>query len=422
MHANFIRKRSRSINRMDKCDEKIILPVGATLAELSKQTDIPITEFIRYVFTQGRMITLNDILDDELMKLFQAKYGFEWKWQMNSESNKSEEDDVDIAIMAVERLDGEAVWSNQVWSISITDRAFVLQMPKLAALVHLTQQIVDKDIHHPKGASMMVVESKRDAKLGVVTTILLRKSILKIGDHIEAEGVSGKIRALWNVKQQPVTEAKAGEIVHLTGFNQVLCLATAMNKGRKKKKIPQTNRIHHLCHPKGNLIVRSESQSGLENVCYFLVQEKWELLSAEVGSIRMQDIRLAQDTNSILVAWQMTARHKQVKVVEAYDFEQLITRLQQIFAQPISTITSKAVVKQVFRQGTIAGCLVTKGVFQTGMECQILRGNHLKATAHINEIKIHKQEVKEVKASQECGISMKEWNDWQVDDEIVLYN
>nr|UNJ15482.1 translation initiation factor 2 [Cyanidioschyzonaceae sp. 1] len=415
MYANFIRKRSRSTNRMDKCD--IILPVGANVTDLAKQTQIPITELIRYVFTQGRIITLNDILDDELMQLFQAKYGFNWQWQWSNQDNKNEdEEDVEIALTAVEKLDAAVIWSNQVWSIAKVDETFVIQMPKLKPLANLTKQIVDKDIHHPKGASMIVVEAKRDNKLGIITTILIRKSTLKIGDTINGS----KVRALWNHNKTAIKEAKAGEIVNVMGLNQVLCLGTALNKGKKKSK---PNRIQDLCHPKGNLIIRSEYQSGLELVCYFLLDAKWELLSAEVGGIRMQDVKLAENTNSILVAWQtsiMTSIPSHVKIVEAQNFEQLLAGLHSFFEQ--TTITSKAVVKQIFRNGTIAGCVVTKGSFQVGMECEIWRGNELKTKARISEIKIHKQEVKEVKISQECGIYIKEWIDWQVGDEIVYYS
>lgn len=172
------------------------------------------------------------------------------------------------------------------------------------------------------------------------------------------------------------------------------------------------------------MIVRSESESALESVCYFLLENKKQLLSAEVGSIRMQDVKLAQTTKSILVAWQtcvMTNVPPTVKIIEAKNFEDLLAQLESR-VKVDRIVVSKALVKQVFRQGSIAGCVVLQGEFKTGGEYEIWRKNQYQARARLSEIKIHKQAVKEVKAPQECGIFMKDWTQWQVDDEIVLYN
>ena len=420
---------------MDKCDEKIILSVGTTVADLAKQTKKPVTEFIRYAFTQGRVIRLNDIVDEELMQLLQGKYG--WEWQINYEDEtadevadyaRDDEDEMEIAVSAVEKLEQAPIWSNHVWSIAIKPGVFVLQMPKLKALANLTQQIIDKDVNHPRGAPLIVVESRKDKNLGIITTLLIRKKSLKVGDVIEGN----KIRAMWQINQRPIKEVKAGEIVHVSGFNQVYSLGTnltysAKKKGEKKASNFQTN-LQKLCHPKGNLIVRSESESALESVCYFLLENKKQLLSAEVGSIRMQDVKLAQTTKSILVAWQtcvmtnvMTNVPPTVKIIEAKNFEDLLAQLESR-VKVDRIVVSKALVKQVFRQGSIAGCVILQGEFKTGGEYEIWRKNQYQARARLSEIKIHKQAVKEVKAPQECGIFMKDWTQWQVDDEIVLYN
>ncbi|TFW20863.1 translation initiation factor IF-2 [Massilia arenosa] len=313
----------------------------------------------------------------------------------------------------------------------------------------------------------LVVESRLDKGRGPVATILVQSGTLKRGDVILAGSAYGRVRAMLDENGKNVAEAGPSIPVEIQGLSDVPAAgeeAIVMPDERKAREIglfrqgkfrdvklakQQAAKLENMFDQMAEgevknlpLIVKTDVQGSQEALVGSLQklstsEVRVQIVHAAVGGITESDVNLAVASKAVIIGFNARADAQARKLAEAngvdiryysiiYDaIDEIKTALSGMLApEKREQVTGQVEIRQVIlvsKVGAIAGCLVVDGVVKRTSSVRLLRNNIVVWTGEIDSLKRFKDDVKEVRAGFECGLTLKGYNDIQVGDSLEAF-
>ncbi len=316
-------------------------------------------------------------------------------------------------------------------------------------------------------ATGTVIESSLDKGRGYVSTVLVSNGTLHVGDIVLAGTSWGRVKALFNERNQRIDNVKPAEPTIVLGLNgaptagdQFHVIETEQeardiaNKReqlqreqglRTQKRLTLGDISHRIARGEFhelNIIVKGDTDGSIEALSDSFLKLSTEkvqvnVISKAVGQISENDVMLASASDAVIVGFQVRPSADARKLadregVEIDTYSIIYDAIDDIKAAMVGmldkvtkeVVTAEVEVKQVFKiskVGTIAGALVTEGKVHNKDKAHVVRDGIVVHTAPIAALKRYKDDVKEVVTGLECGISLVNYNDIQVGDIIETF-
>ncbi len=311
----------------------------------------------------------------------------------------------------------------------------------------------------------IVIESRLDRGRGPVATILVQSGTLKRGDILLAGAVFGRVRAMLDENGKSVEKAGPSIPVEIQGLSEVPVAGESvvvMIDERKAREIAlfrqgkfrdvklarqQATKLENLFEQKGEvkilaLIIKADVQGSYEALTHALDklstdEVKVNIIHSGVGAITESDINLALASKAVVIGFNSRADTVARKLISStgvdvryysiiYEaVDEIKAALSGMMApERKESIIGLVEIRQVFRiskVGAVAGCYVLEGVIRRGSSVRLIRNGELIHTGELDSLKRFKDDVKEVKGNFECGLSLKNFNDIEVSDQLEVY-
>ena len=337
----------------------------------------------------------------------------------------------------------------------------------LLEVVLLTADLLELKANPNRSASGVILEAKMDKGRGAVSTVLVQNGTLRVGDSFLAGTGYGKIRAMFSDRGTPVITAGPGSAAEILGLQvlpqagdsfQVLddpTKAREMVEYRQQqlrdKELARTSKVSlddlysqldEEAVKELPLVLKADAQGSVEVVEDALekmgtTQVQIKIIHKGVGAISESDVLLASASNAIVLGFnvrpernaQDAADHEGVDIrlyTVIYDIsEEMRKAMAGLLAPTFREVDlGRAEVRETFRVpkfGTIAGSHIEDGVIKRGAESRLLRDNVVVYEGKIDSLRRFKDDVNEVRAGYECGISIANFNDIKVGDVIEAF-
>ena len=330
----------------------------------------------------------------------------------------------------------------------------------------LVAEMMDLKANPDRNARGTVIEARLDKGKGPIAVVLVQNGTLKIGDHIVAGTVIGKVRALQDEKGKMVKKALPSTAVAILGLDDVpesgdqllavddeklLKSVVADRIAKEKEKKLQSGRITLDDVFRGieegklkdlNIIVKADVQGSVEAIKQSLLELSTDevrvrIPHAMVGAINESDVVLADSINAIIIGFNVRPIAGAKALAEARNVE---IRLYRVIYDAIDDVTKaikglsapkyreeylgKAEVRAIYKisgVGTIAGCMVVDGKIVKNAKVRLIRDNIVIADTAIDSLKRMKDNVKEVVQGYECGIGLLNCSDIKEGDIIESF-
>ena len=312
-----------------------------------------------------------------------------------------------------------------------------------------------------------IIESKREQGRGVVASIVQQRGILNKGDIVVAGSQWGKIRAIIDDKGKNLKQLNPSSPAEILGLNDVpiagdeIIVVESESRAREvseyrksvilkeRTNLSRTNSMENILKSikSGekkllNLVLKADTLGSKEAIITSLEkigndEVSTHILLAGVGGINETDVALASSNEALIIGFNVRADINAKRAAKQsginikyysiiYEIFDEIRDLLSGLLQPTEkeNFLGYAKIKQVFKVtkiGKIAGCIVTEGAIKRNTKLRILRDNVVIHSGDLDNLKRHSDEAKEVKEGLECGISIQNFNDIQVDDIIECY-
>jgi translation initiation factor IF-2 len=333
--------------------------------------------------------------------------------------------------------------------------------------VLLEADMLDLKANPNRKASGTIIESSLDKGRGYVSTVLVSNGTLHVGDIVLAGTSYGRVKALFNERNQNIDNVKPAEPAIILGLNgaptagdQFHVMETEQEAREITNKREQLQReqglrtqtrltLSDISHriAKGefhelNIIVKGDTDGSIEALSDSFLKLSTEkvqvnVISKAVGQISENDVMLASASDAIIVGFQVrpsadARRAADREGVEINTYSVIYDAIDDVKAAMVGmldkvtkeVITGQIEVKQVFKiskVGTVAGGIVTEGKVHNKDKARVVRDGIVIRTAPIDALKRYKDDVKEVVTGLECGISLVNFNDIQAGDIIETF-
>ena len=328
---------------------------------------------------------------------------------------------------------------------------------ELLEKVLLEAEMLDLKANPKRRAKGSIIESSLDKGRGYVATILVSDGTLHMGDVVLAGTAHGRIKAMFNERGQKIQQALPGEpavILGLNGaptagdeFNVMPSEQEARDLANKREQLQREMSIRTKKHigldeigrrlaigdfKELNLIVKADVDGSVEALSDSLIKLSTEniqvnVIHKAVGAISDSDILLAEASDAVIVGFNVrptgTAR-KMADTAEVdihlysiiYDaIEEVKAAMQGMLSPEEKEVVNATLeVQQTFhisKVGTIAGCVVKEGKIKRGNKLRVIRDGIVIYTGDMLALKHGKDDVKEMGVNQECGVSIRSYND-----------
>ena len=325
--------------------------------------------------------------------------------------------------------------------------------------VFLEAEMLDLKANPNRKATGSIIESSLDKGRGYVSTVLVSNGTLKVGDNIIAGTAWGRIKAMFNERNQRIQEAKPAEPCIILGLNGAPTagdtfhvleteqeareiankrLQLQREQGlRTQKKFTLDDISHRIAlgeFHELNIIVKGDTDGSIEALSDSFIKLSTEkvqvnVIAKAVGQISENDVMLASASDAIIVGFQVRPSADARKAadregVEINTYSIIYDAIDDIKSTMVGMldkvikeqVTGQVEVKQVFKiskVGTVAGGLVTEGKVHNKDKARVVRDGIVIHTAPIDALKRYKDDVKEVASGFECGLSLVNFNDIQ---------
>jgi len=316
-------------------------------------------------------------------------------------------------------------------------------------------------------AKGVVIEARLDKGRGPVATLLVQSGTLKRGDIVLTGAVYGRVRAMLDENGKPVQSAGPSIPVEIQGLSEVPNAGEEMmviGDERKAREIAlfrqgkfrdvklakqQASKLENMFEQMGEggkkvltLVIKADVQGSQEALVHALTrlateEVKVTVVHAGVGGITESDVNLAMASRAVIIGFNTRADTTARKLIESagmqvryyniiYDaVEDVKAALSGMLApERKESILGLVQVRQVFRiskVGTVAGCYVQEGLVKRSAQVRVLRDNVVIHTGEIDSLKRFKDDVREVKAGFECGMSLKNFSDLKEGDQFEVF-
>ena len=333
--------------------------------------------------------------------------------------------------------------------------------------VLLEAEMLDLKANPDRKATGSIIESSLDKGRGYVATMLVANGTLKMGDIVLAGTSYGKVKAMFNERNQRIKEAGPSEPVLILGLNGAPAAGDTFHvidteqeardiankreqlqreQGLRTQKLLTLDEVgrrlalgdfHEL-----NVIVKGDVDGSVEALSDSLIKLSTEQVQVNVihkgvGQISESDVTLAAASDAIIVGFQVRPSSSAGKLAEQegvdirkysviYDaIEEVKAAMEGMLAPTLKEqITATIEVREVFnitKVGLVAGAMVKTGKVKRSDKARLIRDGIVVFTGAINALKRFKDDVKEVGTNFECGISLTNCNDIKVGDIIEAY-
>ena len=313
----------------------------------------------------------------------------------------------------------------------------------------------------------LVIEAKLDKGRGPVATILVQSGTLKRGDVVLAGSSYGRVRAMLDENGKSISEAGPSIPVEIQGLTEVPAAGEevmVMTDERKAREIglfrqgkfrdvklakQQAAKLENMFEQMAEgevkslaMIIKTDVQGSQEALVHSMQklstnEVRVQVVHAAVGGITESDVNLAVASKAVIIGFNTRADASARKLAEAngidiryyniiYDAVDDVKAAMSGMLAPEKREQALGLVeiRQVFtvsKVGSIAGCYVLEGQVKRGASVRLLRDNVIIWTGELDSLKRFKDDVKEVKAGFECGLSLKNFNDIKEGDQLEVF-
>ena len=338
---------------------------------------------------------------------------------------------------------------------------------ELLEKVLLEAEMLDLKANPNRKATGSIIESSLDKGRGYVSTVLVSNGTLKVGDVVIAGTAWGKVKAMFNERNQRIDEAGPAEPAIILGLNgaptagdsfhvmeseqEAREIANKRIQLQREQSLRTTTKLglDELSHRIAlgefhelNIIVKGDTDGSIEALSDSFIKLSTEkvqvnVINKAVGQISENDVMLASASEAIIIGFQVRPSADARKAADRegveintysiiYDAIDDVKQTMQGMLDKVKKeiISGEIEVKQVFKiskVGTVAGGLVTEGKVHNKDKARVIRDGIVIHTAPIDALKRYKDDAKEVATGLECGISLVNFNDIQVGDIIETF-
>ncbi len=338
---------------------------------------------------------------------------------------------------------------------------------ELMEKVLLEAEMLDLKANPDRRATGSIIESSLDKGRGYVATVLVQNGTLRVGDVILAGTHFGRIKAMFNERNQRIKEAGPSEPALILGLNGAPTAGDTFNVMEAESEAREiANKREQLQREQGartkkiltledigrrraignfqelNIIVKGDVDGSIEALSDSLIKLSTEeiqvnVLHKAVGEISESDVTLAAASDAIIIGFQV--RPSQAARREA-EREGVQIRLYSVIYQAIEEVKDAmegmlapeikeevigtAEVLQTYKiskVGTVAGCIVREGKLKRSCKVRVIRGGIVRHTGELDSLKRFKDDVKEVLSGYDCGLNLHNYNDLQEGDMIEAF-
>ena len=339
-----------------------------------------------------------------------------------------------------------------------------LNLDKLIEAITLQAEILDLKTDFDSKATGIILESKIDVGRGPVATIIVTTGTLKKGDFFVSGLRWGKVRAIVNDKGQNINEAPPSTPVEILGINgaakagdDFIVLDTekeakTLSENRAQESQDGKNPLTFATQDSAfstvsteelNLIIKSDvhgSSEAIKNAISKIKHEevKPKIILSDIGMVTETDVTLAKASKAVLIAFNVKpskeakklAENEKIKIssyniiYEVLDYVK--QRMSGLLAPDVQEkITGSAEILEIFKvsgAGKVAGSKVIEGEINSNSDVRIIRDGAIIFSGKVGSIFREKNQVKQVSVGQECGITVKDYMDFQKNDTIEAFS
>lgn len=339
-------------------------------------------------------------------------------------------------------------------------------VPELLENILLVAEMQEYKANPSRYATGVVVESKKNSKVGSVATLLIQNGTLRLGDPIVVGTIYGKVRTLKNDLGQNIVEAAPSTPVEVTGLSDV------PNAGDKFMAFESEKQAKHIADERSlrarekdtnfsgmsledlfgriqegvkeiNVVLKADVNGSLEAVRGALEKidvegVKINIIRGAVGGITESDIVLARASDAIIIGFNVRANAQAQDDAKEYGVEirtydiiyKVVEEMEDAMKGMLDPeyeeqVTGKLEIRQLFKfskVGLIAGCHVLTGVVRNNEKARIVRADVVVYNGAVNTLQHEKDQVKEVTKGMDCGITLENCQDYKEGDIIEIYD
>ena len=342
-----------------------------------------------------------------------------------------------------------------------------LNLDNLIENILILAEVLEIKASNTQRSEGTVIESKREQGRGVVASIIQQRGTLNKGDIVVAGSQWGKIRAIIDDKGKNLKKLNPSSPAEILGLNDVpvagdeIIVVESESRAREvseyrksiilkeRTNLSRANSMENILNSikSGekkllNIVLKADTLGSKEAIITSLEkmgndEVNTHILLAGVGGINETDVALASSNEALIIGFNVradinakrVAKQSGVNVKYYSIIYEIFDEIRDLLSGLLSPIEKEkflgyAKIKQVFKIskiGKIAGCIVTEGTIKRNTKLRILRDNIVIHSGDLDNLKRHSDEAKEVKEGLECGISIQNFNDIQVEDVIECY-
>jgi translation initiation factor IF-2 len=333
--------------------------------------------------------------------------------------------------------------------------------------VLLQAEVLELKAPEDAPAKGIVIESRLDKGRGPVATVLVQSGTLKRGDVLLAGAVFGRVRAMLDEAARTIEKAGPSIPVEILGLSDVPAAGAdvlVLGDERKAREIAlfrqgkfrdvklakqQSAKLENMFEQMGeggkkalSLIIKADVHGSYEGLAHALGklstdEVRVNIVHSAVGGITESDVNLALASKAVIIGFNTRADAAARKLAESggvsiryYDIiyeavDEVKAALSGMLAperkeSAIGLVEIRKIYK-ISKVGTIAGCMVLEGVIKRGAQVRLLRDHVVIHDGELDSLKRFKDDVREVKAGFECGLSLKNYNDIKEGDQLEVY-
>lgn len=336
-----------------------------------------------------------------------------------------------------------------------------LNIDKLLEAILLQAEVMDLKADFKKRGVGFVIESKVEQGRGIVFTVIPKNGVIRVGDNFVVGTTYGKVRAIFDDKGNRINELLPGLPGEIVGADELPSAGDKLNvvesediarsiseKRRYYSKIENAKSLKSIKNPFEEVkeikyIVKGDVFGSVEAIKYSLEKLSTDetiikVIHYGVGQVNESDVMLASAGGASIIAFRTKVGSRASEIAERervkirkyniiYEIIEDVRKEIEGMKEPrfVEKVLGIAEVKKIFRisgVGTVAGCYVKEGVIQRKAKVRIYRDNSLVFDGQILSLKHFKDDVSEIKAGLECGISFKDFEDVKEGDTIECYD
>jgi translation initiation factor IF-2 len=357
-------------------------------------------------------------------------------------------------------------WGGDIVSVEISAKE-KRGIEELLESVLLVAEMEELKANPNQAAAGVVIEAEKDKTMGPLATVLIQSGTLKEGDTVVVGGTWGRVRAMFNDVRKRIKKAEPSTPTEILGLNDVPQvgdnLAAVVDErhaqavlARRRAEMEQasaraarpvnldnlydqisTGKVKEL-----NVILKTDVQGSIEPIRTSLErlgteEVKVRIIHSATGNINESDVMLAAASNGLIIGFNVTATEGARHLASSssvslryyniiYNLVDDVEKALKGMLEPtyVEVIDGRATVQAVFPAGKgsrVAGVMVNEGKVTRNASVRVRRGKQVVVDATVTSLKRFKDDVREVAAGYECGVGVKDFNDFQVGDVLEFY-